>query len=298
MSQLQSHLRYRSALVSITDVCCRPLTFHPGGEEQSTVHEMVFPRVGVFVMHTGHQQIVADPNHVLFFNANQPYRVSHPVPGGDDCTSFVFSTETLLDVIGSYEPTVRDHPEKPFRFNYGPIGLQTIIRQQRLRRRLRDLTTGSLEIEESALSLLDELSRHLYRHWRVPPSQHRPDTLRFHREWVESAKLIIAKRVKTNLSLVEIARMVHCSAFHLARLFRASAGSSIHQYQLRLRLALALDHLADGASSLTELALELGFSSHSHFTATFQRSFGISPSAFRQAATASHVRKLSKILKV
>jgi AraC family transcriptional regulator len=298
MSQLQSHLRYRGSLVSITDVCCRPATLSISDVEQATVHEIVFPRAGVFVMHVGHSQIVADPNHVLFFNAKELYRVKHPVLGGDDCTSFTFPAEIVLDAVTSYDPRIRDHPEKPFRFNHVPIEAKTIIRQQQLRRRLSRPWTGSLEIEESALSLFHEVTRHLYRYWDIRRRWHRPETLRLHRQWVDSVKLLMAQRLRDNLSLAEIARLVHCSPFHLARLFRATTGFSIHQYQLRLRLVEAMECLVDGVASLTDLALDLGFSSHSHFSSTFQRSFGMSPSNFRSTATASGVRKLSRILKV
>jgi AraC-like DNA-binding protein len=106
---------------------------------------------------------------------------------------------------------------------------------------------------------------------------------------VEAVKLLLAERPGANLSLVEIARAVHCSPFHLARLFRAAVGSTIHQYQLRLRLALALERLSDHPASLTHLALDLGFSSHSHFTTAFQRLFGTSPSKFRRATTGPRV---------
>jgi AraC family transcriptional regulator len=286
MSQLQSHMRYRGALVSITDVRCRPSTPRPCGEEQAAAHEVVFPRAGVFVKHVGGRQAVAAPGQVLFFNAGEPYRVSHPVPGGDDCTCFVFSEETLLEVLCLYEPKVRERPERPFPLAHGPAELKTVIRQQRLRRRLGDPSACELEIEESALQLLHEIAAGVYRGRGAAPRRHRQDTLRLRRQWVESVKLLLAERPAANLSLAEIARAVHCSPFHLARLFRASVGSSIHQYRLRLRLALALERLADGPANLTDLALDLGFSSHSHFTAAFRRSFGTSPSAFRRAGHA------------
>ena len=75
----------------------------------------------MFVKHVGRRQTVADPNHVLFFNAGEPYRVSHPVPGGDDCTCFVFSDEALAEVLGRYDPAVRDRPERPFPLTHGPL---------------------------------------------------------------------------------------------------------------------------------------------------------------------------------
>ena len=60
-------------------------------------------------------------------------------------------------------------------------------------------------------------------------------------------------------------------------------GAPLYRYQLRLRLARALDLLGDH-DDLTALGLELGFSSHSHFSAAFREAYGRSPSAFRQAA--------------
>jgi AraC-like DNA-binding protein len=57
----------------------------------------------------------------------------------------------------------------------------------------------------------------------------------------------------------------------------------LYRYHLRLRLARSLDLLADH-EDLTGLALNLGFSSHSHFTAAFRQTYGRSPSAFKRAA--------------
>jgi AraC family transcriptional regulator len=299
MSHLQSRVRYRGQLVSIIDVCCRPFTPRPSNEEHVANHEVVFPRTGVFVKHVGHDKAVADPNHVLFFNANEPYRVSHPAPGGDDCTVYVFSPETLIEALAHYEPRARDHPEKPFAVTHGAVELRTILRQQQIRSRLNGPATADLLIEESALHLLHDVVRNSYKYpTGSSPRRHWRGTLRLRREWIDAVKLLLAKRPEANISLTEIGRAVHCSPFHLARLFRVSVGLSIHQYQICLRLALALDRLANRSTSLTELALDLGFSSHSHFTAAFQRSFGTSPSSFRRTATGSRLRKLSKILKV
>jgi AraC-like DNA-binding protein len=60
-------------------------------------------------------------------------------------------------------------------------------------------------------------------------------------------------------------------------------GLPLYRYQLRLRLARALDLLAQDGD-LTTLALDLGFSSHSHFSAAFRQAYGRSPSEFRQSA--------------
>ena len=151
MAHLQSNVRYRGCLVSVTDVCCRPSTCRLSDEEQTATPEIVFPRTGVFVKHMGNQQVVADANHVLFFNANEIYRVSHPGLEGDDCTSFVFSASIAAEAIGIHPRIIGADSRRPYRLSHGLLRLQTIIRQQRLRQRLSDPSPSALEIEELAL---------------------------------------------------------------------------------------------------------------------------------------------------
>jgi AraC-like DNA-binding protein len=74
-----------------------------------------------------------------------------------------------------------------------------------------------------------------------------------------------------------LAAAVHCSPYHLSRSFRAQTGYTLHGYHTQLRLRIALDRLADGATELADLSLELGFCSQSHFTNAFRASFGIPP---------------------
>lgn len=81
----------------------------------------------------------------------------------------------------------------------------------------------------------------------------------------------------------DVAARLNVSPFHLARVFRAETGLSIHQYLLRLRMAGALERLCDESLSISRLALDLGFSSHSHFTGAFQRLFGVSPARVRSS---------------
>lgn len=78
---------------------------------------------------------------------------------------------------------------------------------------------------------------------------------------------------------------MHCSSFHLARQFRGITGTSVSAYLLRLRLGLASQRLAEGDDDLARLANDLGFASHSHFSARFRSVFGVSPGTVRQALT-------------
>ena len=82
-------------------------------------------------------------------------------------------------------------------------------------------------------------------------------------------------------SLAELARRLDVSGSYLTRAYRAATGGTLHARVTRLRLSHALARLAEGAKDITALALELGYASHSHFSAEFKRYIGQSPSAFR-----------------
>jgi AraC-like DNA-binding protein len=86
--------------------------------------------------------------------------------------------------------------------------------------------------------------------------------------------------------LGDAARAVGASPAYLTDVFRRFEGMPLHRYAQRSRLSRALVELPH-AGDLTSLALELGFSSHSHFAAVFRRTFGCTPSEFRQNATSS-----------
>ncbi len=70
---------------------------------------------------------------------------------------------------------------------------------------------------------------------------------------------------------------------YLTQVFQQTEGIPLYRYHLRLRLARALDLIAK-FDDLSALAAELGFSSHSHFAAAFRRTYGRSPTAFKQSA--------------
>jgi AraC-like DNA-binding protein len=113
-----------------------------------------------------------------------------------------------------------------------------------------------------------------------------------------------AARVKEAISihperkwrLSELAALACLSHWHLAHVFRAEVGESVYRYVLRARLAKALDAVLDSDSDLTAIALERGFSSHSHFTARFRALFGMTPAELRRTATCASAAELRKIV--
>jgi AraC-like DNA-binding protein len=100
---------------------------------------------------------------------------------------------------------------------------------------------------------------------------------------IRRAKQVLHDRLTDRLRLADISREVGVSPAYLTDLFTRTEGIPLHQYLTRLRLARALMELPH-TDDLTALALDLGFSSHSHFTFTFRREFGCTPSKFRERA--------------
>jgi AraC family transcriptional regulator len=90
------------------------------------------------------------------------------------------------------------------------------------------------------------------------------------------------------MSLETMADTVRLSPGHFARKFHHSAGLSLHRFINARRIAASFALLRDGMSPLAGIALELGFSSQSHFTRLFSGLTGLSPDQFRRSHRRMH----------
>ena len=300
-----------SSSVSVHDVCCRPHDLQRGPEERPLAHQIVLPRRGVFEFESRGEKVIADANQVLFFNRDQGYHVAHPAGVGDDCTVLAFEDDLLREAIEGVDPRWLDGDSgrgsshnssdvlsRPFRFLHGLNDERVCWARERLRRVAGSPREQSLAIDEAAIELLAAVLRGAYRVRGLPAKAVRASTRSARSEVVQRTRLFLATTFEQSASLAEVGRAVHASPFHLARLFRRESGVSIHQYRHRLRLRAALARIADGESNLSELSLELGFSSHSHLTDAFRLAFGMSPTDCRKTLDIRRFRKLSTDLEV
>lgn len=90
------------------------------------------------------------------------------------------------------------------------------------------------------------------------------------------------------MSLETLANTVRLSPGHFARKFHQSAGLSLNRFINTRRIAASFALLRHAKISLAGIALDLGFSSQSHFTRIFSGLTGISPNQFRR----QHRRKI------
>ncbi|EFE94790.1 helix-turn-helix domain-containing protein [Serratia odorifera] len=93
----------------------------------------------------------------------------------------------------------------------------------------------------------------------------------------------IASHLEQPLLLIDLAALAGLSEFHFARMFKHDTGLAPHQYVMRARLQQAEKLLRHSPLPLTQIALECGFSSASHFSNRFKQAYGHTPQSLRRA---------------
>jgi AraC family transcriptional regulator len=274
-------LLFASDLVCAGLFRCSPGHAMFGGGLPSTAHCMVFPRTAVWIQHDGGRRFVADSSVVTLYNRNQAYRRWMISPEGDRSDWLAFPADVILDTVAAVAPgnANRLRHEAPFSAWSAPIGARLYATQRRLFTRLQGVTAlDPLPVEELSLFLLETVVRRSC-------SSPRPDAgtqARSAREAIEHVREVLARHPGTRLSLRVLAAGVGWSACHLCREFRRQCGTTLTAYRSQLRLRASLDRIAAGEDLMT-IALDLGFTSHSHFTSAFRKTFGGVPSQARRA---------------
>ncbi|MDB6067737.1 MAG: Regulatory protein SoxS [Pedosphaera sp.] len=103
---------------------------------------------------------------------------------------------------------------------------------------------------------------------------------RLAQERVEQVIFLLKKDLAEPPDLEELGKKIGCSPFYLSRTFSSHTGQTITQYLRRLRMDKAAALLRLGELNVTEVAMEVGYSSPSHFSQTFHESFGCCPGLY------------------
>jgi AraC-like DNA-binding protein len=98
------------------------------------------------------------------------------------------------------------------------------------------------------------------------------------------ARELLAEVRETPLPIQDVARAAGMSPFHFIRRFESLFGVTPHQYRIRSRLDRARLLLAKGDRSVTEVCLEVGFTSLGSFSDLFTRRVGVAPSLYQRQA--------------
>ena len=96
------------------------------------------------------------------------------------------------------------------------------------------------------------------------------------------ARDLLAEQYRSQISLQAAAREACLSPFHFHRLFRATFGETPHDFLTRRRMDRARRLLAAGEMTVTEVCLEVGYSSLGSFSAKFQSLAGMPPTQYQR----------------
>jgi AraC family transcriptional regulator len=277
-------------MLAITDVTCTCPRSPAGSLRESGAYQLVFVRRGVFVKHgtaSRRADVAAEPAHVLMLDRGEPYRVSHPSSRGDACTAVAYESAAILAVAKACGAPPGIVDRRPFPAGSAVVPPEAILRLHRLRHWLRvpraGVTAGDVDAE--GLELLRLVLAAAWRQHRgadgVRGAEQDRDEPAGRPDIVETVKQALAKYPAAATSLEDLATYIGMSPSHLARVFSRGAGLPVHQYLLRLRLGTALERMSDPTVRMGAIALDSGFSSASHFTNAFHKTFGLTPTQWR-----------------
>ena len=254
--QNQRRLLADGELIVAEELIARP-ELAPRGDIRS--RKLVITFAGAFEFQVGRSVAWVDPSRLLFANAGESYVDRHVVPGTGHSSVILTPDEEALDELWG-------DVDAEFAGRVRACSLRMQMLAQLLRREQEPLAAQELGVAILEESVADGR--------RVGAVDQR---------CVRRAKAALHDCADGRLSLSEIADELGVTPIHLTQSFKRSEGMPLYRYQTLLRLGRALERLPE-REDITDLAFELGFSSHSHFTAVFRSEVGVTPSRYRAEA--------------
>jgi AraC-like DNA-binding protein len=254
---------YASDLVTVMPITCEMPRSGPGQPYLVNKTWVGFSLAGVFNLHARHDDHLIHSGLGVIFPQGIEYRMSHPTNDGDTALALGFAPGVVEEAL----PT--------------PIDRVRVMRLDlRVRHQVGVLMAAAdrrdhLLVEQLALELLGALAAHVA---PAPAST----ASRNARAKVDRIRLLLAEQPEARWTLGILGQLVGYSPYHLAHQFRAHTGTSVHRFLADLRTAAALQRIEAGETSLAAVAADLGFSHHSHLTATLRRRIGLTPRMIRE----------------
>jgi AraC family transcriptional regulator len=249
------------------------------GEHQVTNFLIGFPRSSLWIRQDRGRAFVADPSLATAYNRGQVFSRAPISPTGDVSDWFGVAEDVVREAVAPFDPGAAES-SAPIAFASARVSSDVYRRQRGIAVRAAARTAEVGEIEEAVVNLFGDVVAGAYANGDARSGQSRSRL-----DLVENAREVIAASYTENLGVREIATRCESSVFHLCRTFRAVTRQTLFGYRRELRLRMSLGSVVERKGELSRVAVELGFFSHSHFTAAFKREFGVSPRAFAGLAT-------------
>ena len=262
---------------------------------------VVFPERPVTITRSTTGPQLGDRNWALLYLPGPRYQRQLVDPDGDECTFVALSPQLYGDLLATDRSA-------PAAFEAGRVlvedaswlGYQECLAaadhgderavERALRDVLLDVLRGPAAGPAGPAGPAGEASDDVTGHGRIDDARgstgtgdDRPVTNpREADRRVHEACRILATRLDERITLPAVAEAVGLSTYHFCRLFRATTGLTVHAYRKRLRLRAAFSTCASlPHGNLSEVAMSLGYASHSHMTTEFRATLAMTPSGVR-----------------
>ncbi len=240
---------------------------------------------------SGHGRISAGPNAALFAPMTAGfYRAGHPGIAAwrlagerHQFLTFEFSRpclqQFLADTAAELHPVVRAAVENA---ETGPLVSEIRPLPLVLRKKIESLCQPVLNGAAKSLWYQGQAIEVMAEFFYLNPDASSPTTrqVKVARRRVETTIQLLTQNLAEPPTLEELGRKVGCSPYYLSRTFSKEIGMTIPQYLRQIRMERAADLLKSGRFNVTEAALEVGYSSLSHFSHAFYETIGCCPGLY------------------
>jgi AraC family transcriptional regulator len=261
---------------SLLDVVCCAGPGDLAFEERHSHCSVSFVAAGSFSYRSATGSALLAPGAVLLGNAGACFECGHEHAEGDRCVSFHFDACLMEEV--ARDIGCRSHafsrPSLPPLRALSRLYARSCIA---LDGNVASVEALAFEVATAALDITSD-----------GPQRLRSST-RDLRRVVEAVRYLEMHHADS-ISVCDLAATVNLTRAHFLRLFKSVAGTTPHQFVLRLRLRAAAGHLLYDDDMVTVIAYAVGFQDLSHFTRSFAAEFGCSPSEYRRSGGALHTR--------
>ncbi len=266
------------------------------GEQITALHGgMVgLPRHAFKYKRAGEQAVVGAPGCSLWSNKNQVFERAPIDPRGEVTDWLWVRPEITVQAAARHNPAVIDRPDDPFPFAYGYTSSRTQLELRLIIAAAKSGIEDQLAIDEAIVSLFARMVDQAFA-GRSHKKPRKEATQKTHRNLVNEAIRLLTTDPTKKWTLDELGSKVHTAPLHFCRVFKQITGYSIRDYQLQIRLALAMDLLECGGVSVSDAARMAGFSSQSHLSDAFYEITQLRPSrasAYLSGKAATSLRSL------
>ncbi|MBL7845835.1 MAG: helix-turn-helix transcriptional regulator [Cyclobacteriaceae bacterium] len=276
--QAEVHLIHQSDFYQIRDFRCACVECSTSKLEQCERFSICFVRKGYYEQHVFRQQQEMHVGRVLVTKPGIEYVIRHIDNQPDLCTSINFSDAFYLHL--------QEYLSGELSWFFRNPDLQSLLltsppEAEYLHQQILAAVSGGvkLEVDDLVVRLVDAVMR-IMGNSPVPAAL--PENLkRHHLQTAEKAKDYLIRNFHQEVSLQQLADHCCVSLFHFSRIFRSVLKTTPHQYLLALRLHHARLLMDSTDARVTEVAFQSGFQSLEHFTTSYRKHFGTTPSASR-----------------